>query len=305
MAAGQIQRIAFVGATGKLAVPVVEAISKSGYTVRALVRDEAKAKKALPESVELVRADLRQPDTLVQALQGQDAVYINLSTGTARIDLPWYEEREGVRDIVQAAKANGLRHIYKMGSAGTFPGRKQPGDPRLASDVVRLAGNRYIEESGVPYTIFDPTMFMDNIEHQLKGDSWQWLGDPRRGRFYWISSDDYAQQVLAAINRPSASKRHFFMQGPEPLTAQEVHDRFKAVYNPNLKLQSAPLFVVRVLGWFSPNMRYLADMFAYFEGVQETFGAQETWDELGRPAVNIEEYARRLKGKRQSKAASS
>lgn len=174
-----IRHIAVVGATGKLAIPVVEAMVKEGYAVRALVRDEAKAKKVLPVSVEVVLADLRRPETVARALQGQDAVYINLSTLTERLDLPFYEEREGVSVVAEAAKENGLQHIYKIGAANDHPDRARPGTSLTTPESIRAAGNRYIEEGGIPYTIFDPTMFMENIEHQLTEDNTKWPLDRR------------------------------------------------------------------------------------------------------------------------------
>ncbi|KAI9749475.1 MAG: hypothetical protein M1815_002468 [Lichina confinis] len=292
-----IRHIAVVGATGKLAIPVIEAMVKNGYAVRALVRDEAKAKKMLPVSVEVVPADLRRPESVARALQGQDAVYINLSTLTERLDLPFYEEREGVSVIVEAAKENGLRHIYKIGAAND---QARPGTSLTTPESIRVAGNRFIEEGGIPYTIFEPTMFMENVEHQLTEDNmkWRWIGDPTRGRFLWIGADDYAQQVMRAIGNPRADNRHYLMQGPEPLTAQEVFDRFRPIFNPDLKLETAPLYITKMLGWFNPTMRYLSHIFEAFGRINETAGSRDAWEELGRPTVTVEEFARRLKEKR-------
>lgn len=88
------------------------------------------------------------------------------------------------------------------------------------------------------------------------------------------------------------------MQGPEPLTAQEVFEPFRPIFNPSLKLETAPLYVTKVLGWFNPNMRFLSHIFEAFGRSNETVGSRDAWEELGRPTVTVEEFARRLKERR-------
>lgn len=296
MGAQQIQSIAVVGATGFLAVPVVKALVEAGYAVRGLIRDEAKAKKLLPDAVELVAVDLQKPETLEAGLRGQDAVYVNLTTETDRLDLPWYQEREGVRAVVDAAQKNELRHIYKIGGAW-------PKEIKVVSAIIPREGNRAIHDSGIPYTIFDPTMFFDNFERQVKAESLQWVGPTRGSKFWWVAADDYAAQVVAAVNDPRANNRHYVVQGPELLTAQDAFDRFKAVYNPKLKVKALPLFVAKLLGFFNAEMAFVAHLYDGFNQFnEEEFNAKDTWDDLGKPQITAEEYGRRLKEKKSSLA---
>ena len=209
-----VKSIAFIGGTGKLAVPVVNLLAKNGYTVTAIVRDINKARKVLDSEVRLIEGNLKEPTSIMTGLHGMDAVYINLATETDRLDLPFYEEREGVRTIVEAARKNGLVHIYKIGAGGAYPDNVGSTSYQAVPNMIRLAGNRFIEESGIPYTFFDPTMFMDNIPLQIKGNVIQWLGNaPVKN--YWISTIDYARQVSMRINNARAStNRHYLMQGP-------------------------------------------------------------------------------------------
>jgi uncharacterized protein YbjT (DUF2867 family) len=292
-----VKSIAFVGGTGKLAVPVVNLLVQNGFNVMAIVRSLERGRALLPSAVRLLEGDLNNPASIRAGLRGVDAVYINLATETDRLDLPFYDEREGVKTIVEAAKANNLAHIYKIGAGGAYPENIDHVGKPAVPNVIRLAGQRYIEQSGIPYTIFDPTMFMDNISHQIRGRAIQWIGHAPVQN-WWISSDDYARQVLNAINNPRAQNRHYLMQGPELLTPQQVFARFIAAYDPAMRVQSFPLWLVRAMGVFNAQMRFGGYMISYFEQTMvEPFRAQTTWDDLGKPTVTIDEYARQLKAK--------
>lgn len=115
-----INKIAVIGATGKLAIPVVKELVKH-FQVRAIVRNPEKARNVLPLEVEIVPGDLKDLASLERGLVGQDAIYINLSTETTDATLDFYEEREGIRNIVNAAKKSNIQHISKIGALGAYP----------------------------------------------------------------------------------------------------------------------------------------------------------------------------------------
>jgi len=62
------------GATGGVGKLVVGLLLERGYRVRALVRDEAKARRLLDPAVEMVLGDVRRPETLAPAMVGIKAV---------------------------------------------------------------------------------------------------------------------------------------------------------------------------------------------------------------------------------------
>lgn len=294
MSLNKIQSIAFIGGTGKLGVPVVKMLAENGFTVRAIVRDLEKARRLLPKNVELVLGNLNDEKSIEDGLKNMDAVYINLSTETTRLDLPFYEEREGVETIVKAAKKNNLIHIFKIGALGAYPKATHITVEMPVPNKIRIEGQKFIEQSGVNYTIFDPTMFMDNIPNQIKGKTIEWVGNAPT-IFYWIAADDYAKQVLNAINNPKAINKHYAIQGQTGMTPQEVFRLFIENYDTRLKVKSFPLWMVKVIGLFSPKMKFLGHMFSYFDQTPDPFYAAETWQELGKPTTTVQEFARQLK----------
>ena len=69
-----------VGATGSIgSLAVTESLGASHRT-RALVRDQAKAHRLLPNEADVVVGDVTRPDTLVAAVDGVDAVVLTLGS---------------------------------------------------------------------------------------------------------------------------------------------------------------------------------------------------------------------------------
>jgi len=71
MAASQSQDIVLVaGATGGTGRALVRDLSAQGYSVRALVRDEDKARVVLGDDIDYALGDVREIDTLLVAVDG-------------------------------------------------------------------------------------------------------------------------------------------------------------------------------------------------------------------------------------------
>ncbi|RKH94569.1 SDR family NAD(P)-dependent oxidoreductase [Corallococcus sp. AB038B] len=63
------------GATGLIGNAIAHRLVKQGASVRALVRDPARAAKLLPSSVQLVPGDVTSPGTLPAALHDVEFVF--------------------------------------------------------------------------------------------------------------------------------------------------------------------------------------------------------------------------------------
>jgi len=53
-----------------------------------------------------------------------------------------------------------------------------------------------------------------------------------------------------------------------------------------------PLFLIRFLGAFSPAMNFNYNIMGTVLNYPETFKAQQTWSELGKPQTTLEQFAR-------------
>lgn len=195
-----IKTIGVVGATGRLGAPVTVELAKS-FQVRAIVRTPEKARSMLPADVEIVQADLRDVVSLRTALQGVDAIYLNLATETDDLSLPFYEEREGVANLMAAIKGLNIKYIAKIGALGAYPPALKNIKSNMAPNLIRMEGHKIIAESGIPHTFFAPTHFMELLPNMIDKRALQWIGNTSV-KVYWISVTDYARQVVNAFQNP-------------------------------------------------------------------------------------------------------
>lgn len=293
-----IKRIAVIGATGRLGAPVAAELAKT-FRVRAIVRSPDKAIEMLPTDVEIVRGDLRNVPGLHSALGGMDAINLNLATETVDLNLPFYEEREGVQNVIGAAQGLDIQYIGKIGALGAYPPALKNIRDNMVPNVIRMEGHKIIAESGIPHTFFAPTHFMELLPNMIDNHTLQWIGNTEV-KVCWISVVDYARQVAKAFENTGAMPEHCPVQGPWPISVRQAMEQFVENYDPTLKIRVAPLWVIGLIGLFNPKMKFVAHLFAYFGNHEDPFYAEKTWEELGKPTTTLEIFSRAL---RESRAA--
>ena len=103
-----IKKIAVVGATGMLGIPVSIALMEAGFEVTALARNVEQARRVLPAAIRVVAADLRDEESLRAGLRGQDGLYLSLSVGPGA--------RKGDFHTVRHRRAT--EHFHRIGVGG-------------------------------------------------------------------------------------------------------------------------------------------------------------------------------------------
>ncbi|QND45597.1 SDR family oxidoreductase (plasmid) [Rhizobium lusitanum] len=191
-------KILVVGATGSIGRYVIEEALREGHSVRVLVRNRTKLRPT-PE-VDVVVGDLTQPDTLLAAVDGVDAIVFTHGShgGASAAEAVDYG---GVRNIL-AALGNRQVRIALMTSIGVT-------DRRGAHDWKRR-GERLVRASGLPYTIVRPGWFDYNDANQLRllllqGDKRQ-SGTPRDGV---IARRQLAEVLVRSLTSDEALRKTF------------------------------------------------------------------------------------------------
>lgn len=148
---------AFVaGATGQTGCRIVQQLVERDIPVRAFVRDLEKAKAILPPQVELVLGDVLNPDCLAEALA--DSTLVFCATGAAPsfdITGPYRVDYEGTKNLVNAAKSQGIEHFVLVSSLCV----SQLFHPLNLFWLILLwkkQGEEYLQRSGLTYTIVRP-----------------------------------------------------------------------------------------------------------------------------------------------------
>jgi uncharacterized protein YbjT (DUF2867 family) len=269
-----------------LGIPVTVALLDAGFAVTALSRKPDEARHVLPAATQIVAADARDEGSLKRGLAGQDALYLNLSIVPTERRGDFHTEQQGLEHILSAARFAGIKRIgYVSAMIHDSPSRW------WVLDVWRSAIAR-IKGSGIPYTIFYPTNFMETLpQRHMLGRTFVMTGWSRK-RNWWITGSDFGRQVARSFALPEAANREYAVQGPEPVSYSEAARRFAlAVEKRRLTLL---LFFVHVAGIVSPSMRFNGRIMRTVLRYPETLRAEETWRDLGRPSTTIEEFARTI-----------
>ena len=284
-----IKKIAVVGATGMLGIPVAIALMEAGFEVTALARNVEHARRLLPAGIRVVTADVRDEESLRNGLRGQDGLYLSLSVGPGARKGDFHTESQGLQNVLTAARGEKIARVaYLSAMVHDSPCRW------WLLDVWRSALAR-IKKSGIPYTIFYPTNFMETLaERHGAGKLFVMLGRAFYPN-YWIAGSDFGLQVARAFAEPRAANREYYVQGPEPLTYDGAAVRYAQTLHHSPFVVRVPLWLAYIGGMFSNTLRFNANIMSAVLSYPEEFKAGQTWSELGRPTTTIEEFAQRPK----------
>lgn len=287
-----MQKITVFGATGMLGKPVVRELVDAGFEVTAFVRSPEKARAILPASVNLTKGDLQNKQDIERALDGAEGIYLNLSVKPESAPTDFQSEREGLKTILEAAKAANVRRIACISSIVM----RHQGANNFhwwAFDIKHQAVEM-IKQSGIPYTIFYPSSFMENFHAGYRQGNKLMLAGESKFPMYFIAGSDYGKQVAKSFQILTDENREYDVQGLEAFTGDEAAKVFAENYGrEKLKISKAPLFVLKAAGLFNPKMAYAAKIIEALNNYEEKFTSEKTWQELGKPMVTLAEYARK------------
>ncbi|WP_433758841.1 SDR family oxidoreductase [Nocardia sp. CA-135398] len=202
--------ILVTGATGTVGRELVGRLLAQGVPMRAMARRPEFA--GLPDGIEVVRADLGDPDSLTEAVRGVDRVFL-LSSGP---EIPTHDA-----NLAQAAADAGVEHIVKLSSGRT-------GDDTATDPIPtwHRAGEQAVRDSGVPWTMVRPLGFMANALH--------WAGSIRdhgavyapfgQGRIAVVDPYDIAAVAANALTTDGHEGEIYTLSGPQPLSPGEQTD---------------------------------------------------------------------------------
>src|SRR3989454_7696206 len=233
--------ILVVGATGLLGSEICRRLTQRGNPVRALVRTTSnhdRVARLEGLGAELVRADLKDRASLDAACRGANAVISTASSTRSRQEGDSIEsvDRQGQLSLVDAAAAAGVKHVVLI----SFPS--------VEADFPLQSAKRAVEgrlrESGVGYTILQPTFFTEvwlspalgfdapNAKAQIYGGG--------QNQISWISFRDVAQFAVAALDNDQARNAVIELGGPEALSPLDVVRLAEQVTRQRFAVQHVP-----------------------------------------------------------------
>jgi len=283
-----MKKITVIGATGMVGIPVTKELVKAGFEVTALVRDKEKARQILPKEVRLVKGDLNDKATITEALKEAEGLYINISTRPDDKESDFNPEKGGLDNILFATRQSPVKQIAYLSS---FLARNYTQNWWVMT--AKKESISKVKDSGIPYTIFYPSNFMENFRHgMVQGKKVTIMGKPKH-KNWWIAGEDFGRQVAASFQTSLALNKEYPVQGIEPLDMVEAANIYvKNFSKEQLTVSTMPMGLFKFLALFIKPLKFVTKLMDVMLNNRETFESQITWDELGKPLLTIEKFAR-------------
>ena len=239
--------ILVVGATSALGRKVVRTLLASGEEVRAMTRALAKVDELKALGARPIRGNLADPESLEFAVRGARVVVASAHSILGR----GHESSEAVddaghRSLIDAAKAAGVEHFIYMSVFQASP------DHPIDFWRTKARIERYLQNSGMTYTIVRPTAFMDTHAYMLigkaviEGKRVMLTGKGRNPR-NMVASEDVAKVVVGALRIPSLRGEIIDVGGPQNVSGHDVVEIFERVSGRKAKVGHIPIPVAKAM----------------------------------------------------------
>lgn len=208
--------ILMTGATGNVGGEVVQRLAAAGVSIRALVRNRAKAGAIAGPNVELFEGDLSKPETLDRALKGVDKALLSSSPDPDQANLQ--------NNFIDAAKRAKLSHLVKISALGAAP------DSPISFGRWHAGTEQYLTRSGVPFTILQPNFFMQNtltFAPTIKAEG-KFYGSMKDGKASFVDIRDIAAVAVGVLTNSGHEGKTYRITGPEAMSFGEVAARLSA-----------------------------------------------------------------------------
>lgn len=217
-----------VGATGFLGMEICRQLIEKNKKVRGLIRatsDAAKVQALEKMGVETVAGDIKDGSSLSNACNGAGAVISTVSSTLSRQEGDSIEsvDNKGQKNVVDAAAAANVKRVVYI----SF--NKMPYECPL--QTAKRNVEKHITESGVPFTILQPTFFMEvwlgphlgfdyaNAKATIYGEG--------KNKITWISIKDVAAFAVNALDNEALINKTIELGGPQQLSPLEVISIFE------------------------------------------------------------------------------
>ncbi len=283
------QTLLIIGATGTVGAPVARQLRDDGYHVRLLVRDPQRAAAQLGSGFEYIQGSVEDEEVVKQALSGCTEAHLSLQAGSSPEDIQRVEYLGAMRVVELAAKQHLTRLTYV---SGMFVGAEV--GSAVLDDQAKKGVEQALQQSGISFTIFRPTYFMDNLPKHLQGKRAMVLGK-QPYPLHLVAASDFGRMVSRAFQEPLAANKTFSIQGPEALTLEEALRLYCSLLSPEAKVTTIPLWLMNVLDtlFLGKQMRRTLQMMRVLQHTGELGNPSEANRILGAPTTTLRAWCER------------
>ena len=221
------------GAGGVQGGAIASLLLSAGYMVSTVTRSEQRQAILVERGIDAKPGELADLASLKMACKGVD--YFVLVMPLER-DKDVF--RSYANNVVDTIKSTGIRNLV-VSTRTRIP--DQATDVP-AMEAKREAENRFVD-SGISFISLRATIYMDNLKApwalaNVNEHSFVQYALPEDLKLAWLSADDEAGFVLAALEKTGLAGRIFDIGGPKAVTGIEMAEGFSAALGREIEFKS-------------------------------------------------------------------
>jgi uncharacterized protein YbjT (DUF2867 family) len=222
-----VLKVLVYGATGSQASPTIDELIRRGHHPVAVTHSTEKAVLLKSKGIESVFADMANAARLYEITQEVNVVFLLV---------PFFLQNpmDGLKyakNAIDAAAKSNIKLIV-WNASGMIPERPT-GNPAID---VRMDIAQYLQASKVPYIIFQPSVYAENLlgpwtQPFIKKYNQLSYPVPDDVGIGWIPAQDVASLMVTALENPSLAGEAFLISGLKNLTGTELAQEFSIALN--------------------------------------------------------------------------
>jgi len=270
------------GATGNTGRPLVEALTRQGMPVRAMVRSAADSAR-LPAGTSLAVADFDDAGSVAAALDGAGQAYLVTPSSE--------QAQEQQRRFADLAVKAGVDHLVVLSQFAA--------DEQSPVRFLRYhaAVERHIQDLGIGWTFLRPNLFFQGLLAfagmiAAQGRFFAPIGDARVSA---VDVRDIAAVAAAALTEAGHEGQTYTLTGPAPLTHAEMAAALTAALGRQVTFTDAApeAFADSLAGILPPwQIQGLLEDYAHYRRGEAAAVSPAVAEVTGRPAIGVRQFAR-------------
>lgn len=271
------KRILVTGASGFVGRPLVSALLRAGYAVRAVLRRQI----SFPDSVEMAFVpDLKDHIDWKPILQGVHSIVHLAGSAHSKIRENAYSEFDQVnwlatQRLADAAKEAGIERFVYISSVRAQTGASavatvhEQDEPRPTNQYGRskLAGEQAVQAAGVPFTIFRPVVVYGphpkgNMRTVVDLARSSWPIPVLGNRRSLLAVDNLISAIIFALDNPTMAGETYLVADPIAMAMTKIFRILRKIQGRSLTTIKVPQAIMRFSLWVCGR----SDLWSRFSG---------------------------------------